>query len=79
MPNLKKHCKNSEDRTGKDFEDLHIWMDEPGKTLNEDHRRVRHDLSYIPTIKELFGEKYGSDAIREFLKHIAEDYLDTVQ
>lgn len=70
MPNLKKHCKNSKDRTGDEHKELHKWMDEPQKELGINHRTERHDASSIEEVRERFGGK----AIKEFLKHIAEDY-----
>lgn len=75
MSNINTHCKNSEKRTGKSFEELHKWMDEPGDVLGMDHRRVRHDLSYIGEVKE----KFKVEGVREFLRHIAEDYLATAE
>ena len=47
------HSIASRRRTGKWFQELHEWMDEPQKVLKIDHRRVRHDLSYIPEVKKL--------------------------
>lgn len=80
MPDLKKHCKNSEERTGNTYEDLHKWMDEPGSILGLDHRRVRHDLSYIEEVKKKFGKNYGEpQAVKEFLLHISEDYKDSAE
>lgn len=67
MPKIDIHCKNSLNRTGKDLKELHEWMDEPGEVLKIDHRRVRHDLSYLNEVKKKFGDKYGADAVREFL------------
>ena len=69
------HCQNSKERTGEDFRELHEWMDKPGEVLGIDHRRVRHDLSYLEEVKE----KFGVPGVREFLRHIAEDYLHTAK
>ena len=75
MPSLKQHCRNSKKRTGQTYEELHKWMDEPGKDLGINHRSERHDNTYIPEVKE----KFGSIGVREFLRHIAEDYTDTAE
>lgn len=72
-----KHCENSRERTGQTFEELHEWMDKPGEILGMDHRRVRHDLSYINEVKKLFEEKFGPEVVKEFLLHISEDYKDS--
>ena len=74
MPSVKTHCKNSKDRTDKDFKELHEWMDKPGEILGIDHRRVRHDLSYINDVRKKFEKEFGVEVVKEFLKHIAEDY-----
>src|SRR3989344_107305 len=75
MSSLKQHCKRSEERTRNTFEELHKWMDEPQKELGINHRTERHDNRYIPEVKKLFG----SIAVREFLRHIAEDYEYTAE
>jgi hypothetical protein len=75
MPSFKVHRRCSLRRTGKDFAELHKWMDEPHRILKMDHRRVRHDLSYIPEVIELFGK----DAVFEFLMHISLDYYESAK
>lgn len=74
MPLLKVHCKNSKERTGKDYKELHEWMDEGHKFLNKDHRFERHSTSYINYVKETWGK----EGIIEFLNHIIDDYKDTL-
>ncbi len=73
MPNIKTHCYYSKKRTGNPFKELHEWMDEPQKILKIDHRRVRHDASYIDEVIK----KFGKDAVFEFLMHISADYKST--
>ena len=73
MPKVDIHCKNSKERTGEEFRELHEWMDDPQKELGVNHRTLRHDLSYISEVKKKFGIK----GVREFLRHIAEDYKYT--
>jgi hypothetical protein len=75
MPSLVMHMRFSKKRTGKTFEALHRWMDKPREVLDIDHRRVRHDLGYIPEVKE----KFGSDAVAEFLMHISADYKSSAR
>ena len=50
-------------------------MDEPQKILSIDHRRVRHDCSYIDEVIK----KFGKDAVFEFLMHISADYKSTAK
>ena len=75
MPNLKVHCYFSKKRTGTPFTELHQWMDKPAEVLGIDHRRVRHDLSYIPDVIKNFGK----EAVFEFLMHISADYKSSAR
>ncbi len=75
MPRLKTHCKNSKQRTGKEFEDLHKWMDEGHEYLGQDHRFERHSGAYIKYVKE----KWGIEGVIEFLNHIIDDFKDTLR
>ena len=75
MPNFKAHCKSSKERTGKDFAELHKWMDEGQEYLGKDHRFERHSTAYLGYIKEKWKQK----GVKEFLLHIIEDYQDTLK
>jgi len=75
MPNFKTHCRSSKERTGKDFADIHKWMDEGQAYLDKDHRFERHSTSYIKFVME----KWGKEGVIEFLNHIIEDYQDTLK
>ena len=66
MPSLKQHCKNSKERTGQTYEDLHKWMDEPHLELGKDHRSERHDETSISEVKE----KHGIEGIKEIIIQI---------
>lgn len=57
MPNHDEHCRQSKDKYGKDFSELHTWMDNPSNILGPAHRKVRHDPWITPAeAKKLFGE-----------------------
>ena len=57
MPNHKEHCDYSFLKYGKDFSELHKWMDEPIGILGGGHRAVCHNLKTTPNeAKKLFGE-----------------------
>jgi hypothetical protein len=73
MPNNKQHCRISKKETGEEFSELHEWMDAPQKELGISHRTERHDTSHIPFVKK----KWGAEGVREFLRHIEEDYKHT--
>lgn len=71
MPSIKKHMDLSLKRTGKSFRELHMWMEEEHKILNTNNR---HDIIQIPKNVKIVRNKFGDDAINEFLYHIKEDY-----
>ena len=47
----------------------------PQKELGINHRTKRHDIRYIEEVKK----KWGVRGVREFLRHIAEDYEHTAK
>jgi hypothetical protein len=73
MPNLIKHRRSSISRTGKDYKELHKWMDKHQKELGIEHRKCNHNVEDIPYVEKRWGE----EGVKEFLIHIAEDYKDT--
>ena len=74
MPDLKTHCKFSKERTGKEFRELHEWMDDGRKYLGRDHRFERHSGAYIDYVKETWGK----EGVIEFLNHIIDDFKGTL-
>lgn len=67
MPPLDVHLKNSKERTGKDYEELHIWIDDKMNSPTV------HDVSRIPDNMNLIRERWGEEACKEFLLHIRDD------
>ena len=72
MPSPIEHGKLSNIRTGKSFIELHNWMDEERK--KPAIRPERHEIVNIPENIKIVKEKFGEEAVREFLYHIKEDY-----
>lgn len=72
MPSIKKHLELCLRRTGKDYKEIHEWID--SRDISHKERAERHDITqiqrYIPIIKEKFGE----DGLKEYLQHIKDDY-----
>lgn len=68
MPPLDVHLKNSKERTGKGYEELHRWID-------DDKARVLeiHDILKIPENVRCVRERWGEEAVEEFMFHIKED------
>lgn len=70
MPPTNEHVKLSLKRTGKDYKELHEWM-------NEEYargERSKHDILNIPRFLPIIKEKFGENSIQEYLYHIKEDY-----
>ncbi len=67
MPPVKKHVQKSLERTGKEYREIHEWIDDP-PTKNE-----RHDITKIPDNFQMFKEKYGEEGAREYVQHLSDD------
>ena len=72
MPPIKKHIELSLKRTGKGCRELHEWMD--GKGLSYKERAARHGISNIPNFLPVIEKEFGKDAVKEYLRHIEDDY-----
>ncbi|MEW5908900.1 MAG: hypothetical protein AB1659_03780 [Thermodesulfobacteriota bacterium] len=67
MPSVPKHIEIGKERTGKSHQEVHEWIDDP------DHKNERHDITKIPDNFQMFKEKYGEEAAREYVQHLADD------
>jgi class 3 adenylate cyclase len=70
MPTIKQHAEMSRKRTGKDYKDLHEWMD-----ANPRKKEERHDIGRIYDYGKMMEEKYGPEGLQEYLHHIRDDFL----
>jgi uncharacterized protein len=69
MPSIEKHVEISRERTGKDYVELHEWIDKDPATKVE-----RHDMTRIPEYGKMMEEKYGPEGLQEYLRHIHDDF-----
>jgi len=67
MPSIEKHVEISKQRTNQSYREVHEWIDEP------QHKDERHDITKIPDTFQMFKEKYGEEAAREYVQHLADD------
>lgn len=67
MPPVEKHACISKQRTGQPYQPIPGWIDNPT------HKRERHDINYIPDTFQMFKEKYGEEAAREYAQHLTDD------
>ena len=67
MPSIEKHIETSIQRTGKPYREVHEWIDDP------QHKNERHDITRVLEFSSTFEEKYGKEAAREYVQHLADD------
>ena len=67
MPSIEKHVEISKRRTNRSYRDVHEWIDDPP------HKNARQDITKIPDTFAMFKEKYGEEAARECVQHLADD------
>ena len=67
MPSIEKHVEISVQRTSKPYREVHEWIDEP------QHKNERHDITRVLEFSRMFEEKYGEEAAREYVQHLADD------
>lgn len=68
MPPINDHLKVSMERTGKEYREVHEWLDgDPEK------KAERHDITKIHEYGRMMEEKYGKEALQEYIQHIHDD------
>ncbi|UCD36335.1 MAG: hypothetical protein JSU90_05760 [Nitrospiraceae bacterium] len=68
MPPIEKHLKKSMDATGREFKEIHEWIDgDPAK------KAERHDITRIYEYGRMIEEQYGKEGLQEYIRHIHDD------
>lgn len=67
MPELQIHIQSSVKRTGREYREVHEWIDNPATKYE------RHDFSRVLENARMFTEQYGEEAAREYVMHLVED------
>lgn len=67
MPKIDKHIQKSVERTGKEYRNVHEWIDEPDK------KAERHDITRVLEFSKMFEEEYGAEAAQEYVYHLSDD------
>ena len=73
MASRKEHCKETLEKLGKDWNEVHAWLDGLAcikGQLNLNHRRWRHHDEGIEEIREMYGDE-AAEAARI---HIVRDF-----
>lgn len=68
MPPLEKHIAASKANTGKDFRELHEWLDKDPET-----KAARHDITKIYEYGKSIEEQYGNAGLEEYIRHLHDD------
>ena len=68
MPQTDEHIKTSIERTGKEYKEVHEWIDG-----DETKKAERHDITKIPANSKMIEEKWGEEAVTEYIQHIHDD------
>jgi hypothetical protein len=68
MPPVPGHTKSSLDRTGKDYKEVHEWLD-----LDPENKVDRHDITKIHEYGTMIEQKYGVEARQEYIRHLHDD------
>jgi hypothetical protein len=68
MPPVPGHTKSSMERTGKEYKEVHEWLD-----LDPDKKAERHDVTKIYEYGKMIEEKYGIEARNEYIRHLHDD------
>ncbi len=67
MPDLSVHIQSSLNRTGKEYREVHEWIDNPPTKYE------RHNWSEVLKNAKMFAEQYGEQAAQEYVMHLVED------
>ena len=67
MPELNEHIAASVARTGKEYREVHEWIDAP------ESKYERHDFSKVLANAEMFRKQYGDEAAQEYVYHLVAD------
>ncbi len=68
MPPVLGHTKASKERTGKEYTEVHEWLD-----LDPARKAERHDITKIHEYGTLIEQQFGAEARQEYIRHLHDD------
>lgn len=68
MPPVPGHTKSSRERTGKEYKEVHEWLD-----LDPEKKAERHDITKIFEYGAFIEQRYGKEAREEYIRHLNDD------
>lgn len=69
MPPVEKHVQSSLKRTGKEYRELHEWIDHKDMAT----KAQRHDITKIYEYGSSIKTQYGDEGLQEYVQHIHDD------
>jgi len=69
MPPVEKHVATSRLRTGKEYRELHTWIDDANPKIKTE----RHDITRIFVFGRRIEKQYGQEGLNEYLQHLHDD------
>lgn len=69
MPPIEKHVAISRLRTGKEYREMHTWIDDSDPEI----KAGRHDITRIFVFGKRIEKQYGQEGLNEYLQHIHDD------
>jgi len=67
MPHTDRHIEISLARTGKDYAELHRWINDP------DMQYERHDFSRVWNLMPEVRARFGEEGVSEYIEHLRVD------
>ena len=68
MPNIDKHVMTSVENTGKEYREVHEWLDS-----DPDRKADRHDTTKVHEHGKTVEELYGKEGRAEYIRHLHDD------
>jgi hypothetical protein len=68
MPPVPGHTKSSLERTGKEYREVHEWLD-----IDPQKKAERHDITKLFEYGKIIEEKYGAEGREEYIRHLHDD------
>lgn len=73
MPAFEKHCEQTKQALGKDFAEVHAWLDELFQIHGARHRRFRHHLAGVEEVRQTWGDQAAEAARLHIIADLKEE------
>lgn len=76
MPSLEKHIELSIKRTGKEYREVHEWLD--GDDVSFIEKLARHNFLTTSKFLPVVERKFGKEGVIEYIHHLEDDYNSNI-